>query len=245
MTTIRPAVVAGAFYPGEPEALRAVLSRLLENAERTIDTVPKALIVPHAGYIYSGPSAAAAYQLLERHSEGIRRVVLLGPAHRVYVNGLAFPSVDLFQTPLGDVPLDRPAIERVLLLPGTVISDDAHALEHCLEVQLPFLQTVSGDTTKSGHCFAHTQAVTEPTGDKHADREDHPKIRSHTGSTSRFKMMMLGQEGWHIGRHRYIGERPKHNDRRQQPQSGTAIYLAAIVISCFVVNVCSRNVLIL
>lgn len=145
MTTIRPTAVAGVFYSGEPEALEASLSRMLENAALPLDTSPKALIVPHAGYVFSGPIAATAYQLLSRHRAGIRRVVLLGPAHRVHVDGLAFPSVDAFETPLGDVPLDREAIERVLALTGTSVSDRAHALEHCLEVQLPFLQAVLSD----------------------------------------------------------------------------------------------------
>lgn len=118
---------------------------MLEGARTILETAPKALIAPHAGYVYSGPIAATAYHLLAEHCAGISRVVLLGPAHRVYLTGLAFPSVDAFETPLGEVMLDRAGIEQALTLPGTVVSDDAHALEHCLEVQLPFLQAVLTD----------------------------------------------------------------------------------------------------
>lgn len=109
--------------------------------------MPAALIVPHAGYVFSGPVAATAYRFLERHREAYRRVVLIGPAHRVHVDGMAFPSVEAFETPLGRIPLDRDAIEQALGLPATGTSDRAHADEHCLEVQLPFLQSVLGDFT--------------------------------------------------------------------------------------------------
>lgn len=147
MTTTRPAAVAGMFYPGEPEVLRATIEGMLQEARTSNDGPPRALIAPHAGYVYSGPIAASAYRLLERQRGRIRRVVVIGPAHRVYLNGLAFPSVDAFETPLGSIPLDREAIEQALKLPATGISDEAHALEHALEVQLPFLQTVLGEFT--------------------------------------------------------------------------------------------------
>ena len=147
MTTTRPAAVSGLFYPGETDALKASLVGMLSDARTDFDSAPKALIAPHAGYVYSGPIAATAYRLLERHREAVRRVVLIGPAHRVYLNGLAFPSVDAFETPLGSVPLDREAIEQALTLPGTGVSDEAHAMEHSLEVHLPFLQTVLGEFT--------------------------------------------------------------------------------------------------
>jgi len=147
MTTTRPAAVSGLFYPGETDALKASLVGMLADARTDFDSAPKALIAPHAGYVYSGPIAATAYRLLERHREAVRRVVLIGPAHRVYLNGLAFPSVDAFETPLGSVPLDREAIEQALTLPGTGVSDEAHAMEHSLEVHLPFLQTVLGEFT--------------------------------------------------------------------------------------------------
>ena len=101
---------------------------------------PKALIAPHAGYIYSGAVAAHAYHLLQHRADVIERVVMAGPAHRAYVDGMAFPSVDAFATPLGEVPLDQQSIAAALQLPETQVDDGAHTLEHCLEVQLPFLQ---------------------------------------------------------------------------------------------------------
>lgn len=143
--TTRPAAVAGSFYPGEPEMLRATIDRMLGVAEPAVEPELKALIAPHAGYVYSGPIAASAYRLLERHRDRIRRVVVIGPAHRVHLRGLAFPSVDAFETPMGEVLLDRDAIERALSSPATGISDDAHAMEHCIEVHLPFLQAVLTD----------------------------------------------------------------------------------------------------
>ena len=105
---------------------------------------PRALIVPHAGYVYSGATAAAAYRQLAPLRHSVRRVVLFGPAHRVYVDGLALPSVEGFRTPLGVVPLDQAALGRLAALPGVSVSDAAHRDEHSLEVQLPFLQTVLG-----------------------------------------------------------------------------------------------------
>ena len=137
--TVRPAAVAGMFYPREPSALRALLSRqLTENP--AAGAVPKALVAPHAGYVYSGPVAARAYNLLAPVAERIRRVLLLGPAHRVPLRGLALPSSTAFRTPLGDVPLDVDAMEQIEGLPGVQRSDAAHAEEHSLEVHLPFLQ---------------------------------------------------------------------------------------------------------
>jgi len=106
---------------------------------------PKALIAPHAGYIYSGPVAAHAYDALSPARGIVRRVVLLGPVHRVPVRGLALPDADAFETPLGRVPVDRAAIEALADLPQVVVSTRAHALEHSLEVQLPFLQRVLGE----------------------------------------------------------------------------------------------------
>jgi len=138
---VRPAAVAGSFYEGREHALRLSVSRLLERAARDGEQeAPKVLIVPHAGHIYSGATAAAAYQRLRPVVSAISRVVLLGPAHRVYVQGLAVPTVQAFDTPLGPVLLDSEAIRRALQLPDVIASDEAHALEHSLEVQLPFLQ---------------------------------------------------------------------------------------------------------
>jgi AmmeMemoRadiSam system protein B len=148
MPDVRPAAVAGMFYPAAPAALaadvRAHLSRAVERPAGAA-TVPKALIVPHAGYVYSGPIAASAYARLAAGRETIRRVVLFGPTHRVPVRGLALPSVRAFATPLGAVEVDREAAAAALALPQVCESDAAHAAEHSLEVQLPFLQTVLGD----------------------------------------------------------------------------------------------------
>ena len=139
----RPAAVAGQFYPANPDSLRAQIAGWLdESANPVTATPPKILMAPHAGYIYSGATAAKAYALLGAHHSRIRRVVLLGPAHRVAVKGLAIPSVEVFDTPLGLVPLDRALISLIADLPQVVVSDEAHASEHSLEVQLPFLQQV-------------------------------------------------------------------------------------------------------
>jgi hypothetical protein len=147
MKEVRPAAVAGAFYPGEPGILKhdiqAMLAAVAAPAEDA--TPPKALIVPHAGYIYSGPIAASAYARLIPLRRQIRRVVLLGPVHRVPVRGLALPGVDSFETPLGRIALDRQAMARVAGLPQVVESFPVHAWEHSLEVQLPFLQLVLDD----------------------------------------------------------------------------------------------------
>jgi AmmeMemoRadiSam system protein B len=139
--------VAGAFYPDNPASLQSDLADMLDRAEQQelADGSIKALVVPHAGYIYSGPIAATAYKLLLPRREQIKRVVLLGPSHRVPFYGLAIPSVDQFRTPLGDIPLDQEALERIEHLPGVARRDDAHAWEHSLEVQLPFLQSVLAD----------------------------------------------------------------------------------------------------
>jgi len=142
--TTRPAAVADLFYPGDAHALASTIGGMLEAADSPPALRPKALIVPHAGYVYSGPVAASAYRLLEPLRGQIERVVLLGPAHRVYVRGMAVPTVDEFSDPLGPVPLDREALERISGMPGVLASDQAHAQEHSLEVQLPFLQTVLG-----------------------------------------------------------------------------------------------------
>ena len=146
MSTIRPAAVAGLFYPGEPVALRQTLADLLSKpAAGGPSNPPKALIVPHAGYVYSGPVAASAYARLAALRGRIRRVVLLGPTHRVYVKGLALPEADRFATPLGEVELDRAGMQQLSDLPQVIRSAAAHQMEHSLEVQLPFLQTVLDD----------------------------------------------------------------------------------------------------
>jgi MEMO1 family protein len=139
----RPAAVAGLFYPASADELRAVVDRDLRSATAE-GPVPKALIAPHAGYVYSGPIAGSAYARLEPARGVVERVILLGPAHRVPVDGMAVPSVDAFDTPLGPVLVDVAARVRALELPGVVVDDRAHAPEHSLEVHLPFLVRVLG-----------------------------------------------------------------------------------------------------
>ena len=140
---VRPPAVAGTFYPAEPAALRGAVDRLLAEATAAagrLALAPKALIVPHAGYIYSGRTAAAAYAQLPPIANTVRRVVLLGPAHRAFVSGLALPGVRQFATPLGIVAVDEDAAAIARRLPHVHESAAAHAGEHSLEVQLPFLQ---------------------------------------------------------------------------------------------------------
>ncbi|MBK6982330.1 MAG: AmmeMemoRadiSam system protein B [Betaproteobacteria bacterium] len=146
MPVIRPAAVAGAFYPGDAAALAEEVRRHLRSAPgaRGEARAPKVIIAPHAGYVYSGPVAASAYARVAPLRGTITRVVLAGPAHRVPVLGAAVPEAKAFATPLGDIALDEEALQRLRGLPFVESSDRAHALEHSLEVQLPFLQAVLG-----------------------------------------------------------------------------------------------------
>jgi len=142
-TRIRPAAVAGMFYPGDTQELDGHISDLLMTAPAAGEDLPKALIVPHAGTVYSGPIAATAYKQVTGRGELIRQVVLLGPSHRVYLRGLALPGVDRFETPLGEIRLDTDMIQEMIdLFPQVQRSDRAHGEEHSLEVQLPFLQKI-------------------------------------------------------------------------------------------------------
>ncbi len=148
MPSLRPAAVAGLFYPADPTQLGADIDAYLAQARPPGAAGPiKALIVPHAGYVYSAPIAATAYAALAPQAGRIRRVILLGPTHRVAVRGLAVPTVDSFATPLGPLPIDAEARQRIADLPQVVADDGAHALEHSLEVQLPFLQRLLGPFT--------------------------------------------------------------------------------------------------
>jgi hypothetical protein len=143
MSGERPAAVAGRFYRADPTELAAVIDAALDAAAPPApEPAPQALIVPHAGYVYSGPVAASAYARLRPHRARIRRVVLLGPPHFVPVAGLAVSGADAFRTPLGAVAVDDELRRRALELPQVVVDDRAHAREHSLEVQLPFLQRV-------------------------------------------------------------------------------------------------------
>lgn len=134
----RPAV-AGSFYPADPIELREMVDQYLMDAE-TDAKVPKAIIAPHAGYIYSGPIAASAYARLKKARGSINRVVLIGPSHRVAFRGLAVSRSTVFNTPLGDVEVDQAAVESIVGLPFVEYIEQAHTLEHSLEVHVPFLQ---------------------------------------------------------------------------------------------------------
>lgn len=138
---IRQPAVADMFYPGDPQQLRQLLQQMLQQVQiAEQQTAPKAIIAPHAGYVYSGPVAASVYKLLLPIQDQITKVVLLGPSHRVPLFGCACSSASAFATPLGQIPLDRAEIDKILELPFVQELDEAHAMEHSLEVHLPFLQ---------------------------------------------------------------------------------------------------------
>jgi len=135
MEHLRPSAVAGTFYPGDPIALAEAVDQLLAEVEAApLHQAPKVLIVPHAGYLYSGPIAATAYAQLRPYADRYRRVILVGPAHRVRLHGVASSGAEAFVTPLGRVPVEATTLAHADPL--------AHAKEHSLEVQLPFLQRV-------------------------------------------------------------------------------------------------------
>lgn len=145
MSTVRKPAVAGLFYTDDPRTLKSEIDRLLAAVPGVSVAPPKAIIAPHAGYIYSGPIAASAYGWLRALRTRVTRVVLLGPAHRVGFHGLAASSATYFETPLGRVPVDTGALAALHDLPQVVTFDIAHAREHSLEVHLPFLQSVLAD----------------------------------------------------------------------------------------------------
>jgi len=145
MSTIRTPAVAGQFYPADPAQLHAQVQQFLSQVEPPVESPPKAIIVPHAGYIYSGPVAASAYARLKAARDSISRVVLLGPSHRVGFRGIAASAMRAFATPLGQLSVDQAAVEQIQSLPEVGILEQAHAQEHSLEVHLPFLQEVLGD----------------------------------------------------------------------------------------------------
>jgi hypothetical protein len=138
---VRKAAVSGYFYPGDKKALTVLVNNLVLKAA-SFEYQPKAILVPHAGYLYSGPIAATAYGLLRKVSQTIKTVVLLGPSHRVLVKGIALSSADYFETPLGKIEVDANLRDKIIHEPGISVNDEAHQNEHSLEVQLPFLQAV-------------------------------------------------------------------------------------------------------
>ncbi|MFY9972692.1 MAG: AmmeMemoRadiSam system protein B [Chromatiaceae bacterium] len=145
MISDRQPAVAGLFYPADPKTLRHQVQSMMDNAAPASLAEVKALVVPHAGYQYSGPIAASAYAQLAPLAARIRRVVLFGPAHRVYFRGIAYPDAERLLTPLGPVALDGDALDALADLPQVQRMDRAFTGEHCLEVQLPFLQAVLPD----------------------------------------------------------------------------------------------------
>ena len=146
MASVRPAAIAGMFYPGTPDELaRNVDSMLAAATPASAVPVPKAIIAPHAGFIYSGPVAASIYALLVPARARIKRVVLLGPAHRVHVRGIALPEAAAFDTPLGPVAVDQDAVRQLSTLRQVVAARPVHAAEHALEVHLPFLIETLGE----------------------------------------------------------------------------------------------------
>jgi MEMO1 family protein len=146
-SSVRACAVAGSFYPADADDLRSILADC-ERQAVVVEPDPRplrALIAPHAGYVYSGAIAASAYRLLTGARDRFRRVVLIGPSHFVPLAGLAVPRVEAFETPLGLVPIDDGARKSVLRDPAVVLSDRPHAREHSIEVQLPFLQSLLGN----------------------------------------------------------------------------------------------------
>ena len=141
---IRPPAVAGSFYTANPGRLRAEVAELVAAAPAYAGPRAKALIAPHAGYIYSGKVAATAFAALRDVAGTVTRVVVIGPAHYVALRGIAGPTADAFETPLGRVPVDRAALAALADLPCVIAADAPHAPEHALEVELPFLQTLLG-----------------------------------------------------------------------------------------------------
>lgn len=143
--TIRTPAVAGMFYSDDPDQLWSDISYYLQHAEASTKPTPKAIIVPHAGYIYSGPIAASAYKQLQSAKYKIKQVILLGPSHRVALNGIATPNADYFSTPLGNIKINQTLCAKAESLDFVHKNPLAHAQEHSLEVQLPFLQSVLSD----------------------------------------------------------------------------------------------------
>ena len=146
MSRVRPPAVAGLFYPARAEELAGMIRSMLDAVDSPEGAPPpKAIVAPHAGYVYSGPIAASVYARVRALRNSVQRVVLLGPAHRIPVRGLALSSADSFATPLGEVPVDRGACDELAALPQVHVFDPTHENEHGLEVHLPFLQETLGE----------------------------------------------------------------------------------------------------
>ena len=146
MASVRPPAVAGSFYPRDPDQLKSMVEGFLREAPAQGDgPVPKAVIAPHAGYVYSGPIAGSAFRTLASAAGTVQRVILIGPAHFVPIRGLALPGHQRFATPLGELVVQPEGAQASLRLPQVRVIPEAHAREHSLEVELPFLQALFGD----------------------------------------------------------------------------------------------------
>lgn len=181
MALIRPPAIAGTFYPKDPAGLYETVRGFLAQAEPhsgapQLETpAPKAIIAPHAGYVYSGACAGKAYARLKPLGETVTRIVLLGPCHRIAVRGLATSSADYWETPLGAMPLDRAALDGLADLPQVVTHDATHQREHSLEVHLPFLQV----------CFPKAHLVPFAVGEASADEVAEVLTRLWGGAETR------------------------------------------------------------
>jgi hypothetical protein len=141
-TLVRPSAVAGYFYPASKETLTKKIEKYLNQAVVNIKEKPKALICPHAGYVYSGPIAAYGYKSIMPFYQEYQHIILFGPSHFEYVPGIAYHPAEYFETPLGKIPVDKELLNKLLSLPYIYESIDAHKKEHSLEVQLPFIQYI-------------------------------------------------------------------------------------------------------
>jgi len=154
MTIIRPPAVAGTFYPNDADILRSEIDGLMDAALHSDavsgDVSPKAIIVPHAGLMFSGSLAALGFATVRALKDTIKRIVIIGPAHRMAFQGIALARADQFATPLGNMRCDLPALQKALALPHVQMLDDAHTLEHGLEIELPFIQRLFGEDADIG-----------------------------------------------------------------------------------------------
>lgn len=148
MAITRQPAVAGSFYPDDKETLLEMVNEYLDNVEIITPSIPKAIIAPHAGYMYSGQIAARAYKLFAQSKDTIKRVILLGASHRMSFDGIALSSADAFVTPLGSVEIDYETTNILKDLPCSIIADEVHAKEHSLEVHLPFIQVCLSNDVK-------------------------------------------------------------------------------------------------
>lgn len=157
ISTIRPPAIAGIFYPASKTELERTIRKLLSDSNVEFGPKIKACIVPHAGLIYSGSTAAKVYSILNSQKlDSFEHILIIGPSHRKYFSGLAVPSCSVFETPLGQVKVDTKLIEKLLKLEFVIQDDAAHQYEHCLEIQLPFLQTISDNLKITPMLFSDT-----------------------------------------------------------------------------------------